>query len=205
MSDGFGTVANWHPWQEHRSINVTPVPRAVVCAPGPSLLKANLPDGVPIIGVNGAVIVVRCDWWAFCDEQCLNDFNSERYGRFPIGGVPKLMRKVPAMRIEDKPLAKAFRYCASLGLAIATAWHLGATRIEVYGADFAGQTNEGAYAFGQNPRLDKQGYVTPQDRWERTRGLFNNLAENLLHERTPYDGDHPIHPCELVRIMPDET
>src|SRR5437016_5928842 len=127
--------------------------RAVILCPGPSL--AALPAAVwpagagVIIGVNRAAAYRACGWWAFVDSPV--------FAAVKPAGLPRVFTTAESLRTLSKgdhrarlmahaPMAldaAALRFQLSLGwsiysapAALCLAAFLGATKIDVYGADW---------------------------------------------------------------------
>jgi len=121
---------------------------AAILCPGPSLLRSFAASDYAglRIGVNRAATALACDWWAACDMPLIRS-------QWPhVIGTPRLFtiratrdslvrRGYPEPnRLTDdlcRYCPEALRWCAFTATsALVLAGHLGATQIDVFGADW---------------------------------------------------------------------
>jgi hypothetical protein len=162
---------------------------ALLC-PGPSLSLTYEPSGhAHVIGINRAVLGFACDWWAFTDWQPFLHYHHfadlSRLGLFFSGtALDELLRRGMAARMQDARTLLPFedidpartRDALRWGLftapaALMLARHLGATSIDVYGADW---TDE--------PDWDGQrmtGCVRDDARWSNELPIWRGVVEHL--------------------------
>lgn len=169
---------------------------AVILCPGKSL-NAYTPDGADItIGVNRACAFVPCDWAAILDREVI-----ERYAD-SFKGNPKWMtnqssfdelaRKdhpwswkehviVDQLRREfwhtDQPDGVTVPWTLySFTSALVTAAWLGATWVEIYGADWSGTHD---YDGKQHDYPDKRN----DERWDGERKLYGKVTNWMQSEK----------------------
>ncbi len=185
--------------------------RVDLLSAGPSVLGyhavAPADRGAVRIGVNRAVTQFACHWWAACDWFV---FEQWRPLAAPGGALPAVFtipaqRDVIAARLPDRhalhnwltwdqvrPGAPPDWEFSSSVSALVLAWHLGATRIDVYGVDMAGDCDFGRAS--DNPAFDKQvaahrnpdRWAREQPVWDRTvRWLTDHAITVVHHTPTP--------------------
>jgi len=151
--------------------------RAAVLCPGPSLAAFADRGGYDLrIGVNRAVGLYRCDYWAMLDQRTWELVNP--VGRPVIicdrGHYVHLRARYPTARhhhnlavetiAETLPHKPVKWHTWSMTAAIAAAHFLGARTIEVWGADWSGADDFDDYHDEFQNRTD--------ERWARERKLF---------------------------------
>ncbi len=170
---------------------MTKVEHIAIISNGPS---AELFDRVDrdtfdtVVGVNWTVSRWVCDWWCFCDWGTFiktvplgtpRMFISKHVvEKLPLHSAKHAARLqqwdeqiVVQQDVELPPLAEdigkwnAFSGCAALGLA----WHLGAGRVTVFGADMSGQLDHAG----------KSGPSRTPQRWKHERNIWNALTTAL--------------------------
>jgi hypothetical protein len=155
---------------------------AALLCPGPSLVKVRVDDLAHYqikIGVNRSVSEFECDWWAFKD-----------YTVFPAVhplGKPKIFTTVVCAEtsalhgkpfyvnltldsIQDEFPPGGWPIYTSL-CALTLAAHLGATQIDVYGADWTDAPDWDGVSLRSNERH--------ADRWAQERMLWDQLCGQL--------------------------
>jgi hypothetical protein len=181
--------------------------KIAVLAPGPSLSLTYEPSGhAHVIGINRAVLGFACDWWAFTDWQPFLHYHHfadlPRLGLFFSGtALDELLRRGMATRMQDARLLLPFedidpartRDALRWGLftapaALMLARHLGATSIDVFGADW------------QVDAADWDGVAMPgnnrdEARWKNEAVIWNGVVEHLqpitVTRHTPGDLQRP--------------
>ncbi len=168
---------------------------AAVLAPGPWLAAVTAEELAGydlVIGVNRAVAVARCDWWVNLDghlfwtivrdEKAFEDvpdvlkpiFICSRGTWYPINLKPESngFRWMDSRTVEGTIPRRPVRWAKfSFTTAIVLAAHLGARRIDCYGATWSGVADFDGYTSGKNQRTDS--------RWERERKVYEELREML--------------------------
>lgn len=108
-----------------------------ILCPGPSLTQTYKPSLLRCIAVNRAALWFDADWWAALDGPFVKEV------RGSVKGSPKLFTKrenriEAAAYFEDVyPFRNDAGSYYTTPAALALAVHLGATRIDVYGCDWA--------------------------------------------------------------------
>lgn len=148
-----------------------------VLCPGPSLVRTFAGFGGLTIGVNRAAIAYGCDWWAALDSPLIIDgeqpsgsprlFTSrETFDRLVRNRSPWADRMGA---VADDLLPPEWRiFTAPAALALAA--YLGATRIDVYGADWT----DAADFDGVTPTSDRS-----TARWAREIPIWAAVVEWL--------------------------
>jgi len=113
---------------------------ATVLCPGESI-KAYVPNGGLVIGVNRAVIAHRCEWWAASDYPLIRDYDAGYPIKLFTNKDTKIARPERFTEVLFKESLPDFSpewatYTATSALVLAA--HLGAKRIDVYGVDWEG-------------------------------------------------------------------
>jgi hypothetical protein len=172
---------------------------ALLC-PGPSLSLTYEPSGhAHVIGINRAVLGFACDWWAFTDWQPFLHYHHfadlPRLGLFFSGtALDELLRRGMAPRMQDARTLLPFedidpartRDKLRWGLftapaALMLARHLGATSIDVYGADWSDEPD------WDGERMT--GCVRDENRWSNELPIWRGVVEHL-------------HPITVTRHTP---
>lgn len=162
---------------------------AALLCPGPSLARVTADDliGHPIIaGVNRAIHAFRCNWWIACDWHAVADHRPSYTPRlFTCDASLATLRRQGAWVDEYQPLTfeSLHEHCpASLSWGTFSApaglvllWHLGATRIDVFGADWAVNAPDWDAFNDPHNRRDA-------NRWEHEGAIWGRVVE-WLNER----------------------
>lgn len=153
---------------------------AVVLCPGESLrLMDRLPQCDMSIGVNRAALAFRVDWFAASDYPMIRNHIES------LPGTPSLLTlrqteidlrnrlsRFPRVCIAES-LPCPLKHPKTMMLAVLLAFSLGATTIDVYGADWTGTRDYDGVEAGENR--------TP-DRWDAERHDWDILTA-WLNER----------------------
>jgi hypothetical protein len=200
MSSAPEKYATWAFEQPRRAI------RAAVLCPGPSLTQFPGRDGYDlVIGVNRAAGYFPCDYWAMLDAtpffHCKPLGNPAILCQTPewvkvqrfIGDMPEPRPRHRHIAPEDVDASIAFelrtvpaRFKYSLCAAITLAHSLGASAVDVYGADWRGVHDYDGRELAQNCRDAR--------RWELEQQSFEVLATSLQNFGT-----------KVRRIVPQEV
>lgn len=186
---------------------------AVLC-PGPSLMRT-WPAAVRSydvkIGINRAVLAVRCDWWSIMDRHVLANYSPDYPIKFYIGkgfqyqhsDAPKLEGRE---RVDPEQFGEPFTTCRYMNddgrvikcgawnsfsttrAIVAAAWHQRAAEIDIYGADMMGVA-------------DYDGFTCPADnrkaaRWAKERAILDQTIARMI-------GDETLPLRKVTRMTPD--
>lgn len=156
---------------------------AALLCPGPSLTQTYPPAAGRHdvnIGVNRAVLAFRCHWWAFVDWQTYIETGRQACRTFVSRTADRELRRrtgdfTPDLTFESIDLDRT-RNSIRWGMFSATAAlflasHLGATSVDVYGADW---TNEPDYD-GHRTERDRR----TVERWADERIVWDRTIEHL--------------------------
>jgi hypothetical protein len=150
--------------------------------PGPSLAAYAAPTPRPLtIAVNRAALRFQCDWWAACDYPMVRDNRRHVLGAPAVCTAKQQFWKFPELVgvcIEDDlwpkwrmPGANPGGYSLySFSAAMILALHVGATRLDVFGADWKGTADYDGAQAGEN-RSD--------DRWATEARFFAEMSTFL--------------------------
>ena len=166
---------------------------AHLLCPGPSLSVYRQPEPRPLtIAVNRAALAYECDWWAAVDYPMV------KHNRRHVLGAPALcsarqqfekFREQHGCCIEDglwpkwrMPGINPTAYSLySFSAAMVLALQLGATRLEVFGADWRGTADYDGAQAGEN-RSDQRWENESRFFAEMSRFLGANGCEVIRHE-----------------------
>lgn len=173
--------------------NFDRVLRVAVLCPGPSLAKLKpeaLAPYAQIIGVNAAVEGFRCDWWCFGDYSTFDKFAplpapyspanaapcmfvgsnvGDNIDRQPYGPAFRQGVAMEWQRVHERPSSEQWAtYSATAALVLAS--ELGATHVDVYGADMRGIGD-----FQGRQCLLNRNFA----RWELERKIFSDVTDWL--------------------------
>ena len=169
--------------------------RATLLCPGPSLGKTFPPgrNGYElIVGVNRAAQYTPCDWWAALDGDFVRSQHRNNLG------TPKLLSREYVLFAEDSHewlidlensltlevvasdtpavrIGRVGQFTAPAALLLCG--YLGATSIDVYGADLAGTTDFDGHAPPDAWRTD--------ERWRREQTIWSLMRINLARRKIP--------------------
>ena len=163
--------------------------RTAILCPGPSLLES-FSDEMQYdarIGVNRAVNVFRCDYWASLDERTFEI--AEPIGH-PIWLCDKAMyqatcdkhepaRAFPHHAVEDirTPRDPLCWHWYTFPASLVWAYEIGATSIDVYGCDWTDAPDFDGGSFPSHHRTAR--------RWEREAGVVCGIVEWLAGKGVP--------------------
>lgn len=159
--------------------------KAVVLCPGPSLADLkSLPQSDVSIGVNRAVLAHHCDWLVAGDYPFLREYDfgyTLKLFTSRATKVPRPERFSQVLHNEDLsfPQPPAWR-SKSVTLALVLAAYLGATQIDLFGADMAGTADWDGHEYQMRgyPPGQAQRDRSPQ-RWDLERVLLSETIQML--------------------------
>jgi hypothetical protein len=165
---------------------------AILC-PGPSIRFFRGGAYSQLIGVNRAVLLYRCDWWAVSDRQIIFqafddgiDYQPKIFTRsdnkkhMAASGRPvvrEYFNQCHKKWYEDPDLKPRFQNVGehkcnwplfTATAAIVLAKRLGAKQIDIYGADMRGTRDFDGF--------EGEGYNRTEDRWDTERTILNRLT-----------------------------
>lgn len=156
--------------------------KAIVLCPGPSLSQYTPQPAAVTIGVNRAVLFQKCDWLASSDYPFLRDYEFGYPVKLFTNQDTKLHRAQTRFTevlhkealFHKYPPAETSWTLLTATSALILAAHLGATQIDVYGADWKGTQDWDGHEYGANQKDYKDFIGNPavwvgNEAW-RTRG-----------------------------------
>jgi hypothetical protein len=155
--------------------------KASLLCPGPSLgtYTADAFDEYPLrIGVNRAVTRFACHWWAALDAPVVHKHGAEAVGKPRVFTLASRASELVGWQVAT--LESLERYCPAITrwgsftapAALVLAGSLGATQIDVFGADW---TNQPDFDGHNDPDAYRD-----ENRWGRERVLWSKVCEFLL-------------------------
>jgi hypothetical protein len=152
---------------------------AAILCPGPSLTRTFDTDfGGLRIGVNRAVTAFACDWMAAIDWPLCRDWYPRALGKPALFSRAETADSFPESR--TKSLESLFIFCPialgwtnySATAAIVLAAALGATQIDVYGADWTDEKDFDGVSIDGTDRTES--------RWAKERYIWRSVEAWLL-------------------------
>lgn len=154
--------------------------KSVVLCPGPSLAAMTAWPNCLTIGVNRAPLIVRnlgkVDWWVFTDPRVAVKYAPDYAPRIFTSADSRDKLRLPnALTYEQVGTPRECTYTATAALMLAA--HLGATQIDVFGADMTGTADADGHEYDFH---DEPAKVTrTPERWNGEAEIWQRVADSL--------------------------